>query len=134
MPTSIEGVFDVKIIPQAAETGAAGDIIGRMLLDKLFHGALNATSAGQMLAMRSKVAGSAGYVAMELVRGNLAGRTGSFVLQHSGTMNRGSASLSLNVVPDSGTDALEGLVGSMEIIIAEGKHSYKFDYSLPDLG
>ena len=133
MPTTIEGAFDVKIIPQAAETSAAGEIIGRMLLDKRFHGGLDATSVGQMLAMRSKISGSAGYVAMELVQGNLAGRAGSFVLQHSGTMNRGSASLSLNVVPDSGTDALEGLVGSMEIIIAEGKHSYKFDYSLPDL-
>lgn len=132
MSTTIEGAFDVKIIPQPAETGAAGEIIGRMLLDKRFHGGLDATSAGQMLAMRSKVAGSAGYVAMELVQGTLAGRAGSFVLQHSGTMNRGAASLSLNVVPDSGTDALERLAGSMEIIIAEGKHSYKFDYTLPD--
>ena len=133
MTATIEGTFDVKIIPQPAETSAAGDVIGRMLLDKRFHGVLDATSTGQMLAMRSKVAGSAGYVAMELVRGTLAGRSGSFVLQHSGSMNRGAASLSLNVVPDSGTDALEGLEGSMEIIIAEGKHSYKFDYSLPEL-
>ncbi len=133
MSTSIEGAFDVKIIPQAAETAAAGEVIGRMLLDKRFHGELDATSVGQMLAMRSKIAGSAGYVAMELVQGTLSGRAGSFVLQHSGTMNRGAASLSLTVVPDSGTDALEGLVGSMEIIIAEGKHSYKFDYTLPDL-
>lgn len=133
MTNTIEGEFDVKIIPQPAETSAAGDVIGRMLLDKRFHGALDATSAGQMLAMRSKVAGSAGYVAMELVQGTLAGRAGSFVLQHSGAMNRGVASLSLNVVADSGSDALEGLVGNMEIIIAEGKHSYKFAYSLPDL-
>lgn len=133
MPT-IEGVFDVKIIPQAAEAAAAGEVISRMLLDKRFHGALDATSVGQMLAMRSKIAGSAGYVAMEQVQGSLSGRVGSFVLQHSGAMNRGAASLSLTLVPDSGTDALEGLVGSMEIIIAEGKHSYKFDYTLPDLG
>ena len=87
-----------------------------------------------MLAMRSKTAGSAGYVAMELVQGTLAGRVGSFVLQHSGSMNRGAAILSLTVVADSGTDALEGLDGSMQIIISEGTHSYKFDYSLLDLG
>ena len=134
MIANSEGTFDVKIIPQAAETAAAGEIIARMLLDKRFHGALDATSMGQMLAMRSKIAGSAGYVAMELVQGTLAGRVGSFVLQHSGSMNRGAATLSLTVVADSGTDALEGLDGSMQIIISEGTHIYKFDYSLPDLG
>ena len=129
MPHTIEGTFDVKIIPQAAETAAAGQIIARMLLDKRFHGALDATSMGQMLAMRSEIAGSAGYVPMELVQGTLAGRVGSFVLQHSGSMNRGAA-----IVADSGTDALEGLDGSMQIIISEGTHSYKFGDSLPDLG
>lgn len=132
MPHIIEGAFDVKVIPQPAETSADGNVIGRMLLDKRFYGVLDATSTGQMLAMRSNVAGSAGYVAMELVRGTLAGRSGSFVLQHSGSMIRGAASLSLNVVADSGTEALEGLAGSMEIIIARGEHSYKFAYSLPD--
>ena len=134
MPHTIEGTFDVKILPRVAEAAAAGQIIARMLLDKRFHGALDATSTGQMLAMRSKTAGSAGYVPMELVQGTLAGRVGSFVLQHSGSMNRGAAILSLTVVADSGTDALEGLDGSMQIIISEGTHSYKFDYSLLDLG
>ena len=134
MPHTIEGTFDVKILPQVAEAAAAGQVIARMLLDKRFHGALDATSTGQMLAMRSKIGGSAGYVAMELVQGTLAGRVGSFVLQHSGSMNRGAATLSLTVVADSGTDALEGLDGSMQIIISEGTHSYKFDYALPDLG
>lgn len=133
MTTTVEGAFDVKIIPQTAEASADGNVIGRMLLDKRFYGALDATSTGQMLAMRSSVAGSAGYVAMELVRGTLAGRAGSFVLQHSGSMNRGAASLSLNVVADSGAEALAGLVGSMEIIVSEGKHSYKFAYLLPEL-
>lgn len=133
MQHTIEGTFDVKIVPQVAQAAAAGEIIARMLLDKRFHGALDATSAGQMLATRSKIAGSAGYVAMELVQGTLAGRAGNFVLQHSGSMNRGAATLRLNVVADSGTDALIGLEGSMQIIIAEGTHSYKFDYSLPNL-
>ena len=123
------GSFDVKVIPQPAEA-AAGESIGRMLLDKRFHGALDASSKGQMLAMRTAVAGSAGYVAMELVVGKLDGRTGSFVLQHSGVMNRGASLLTLTVVPDSGTGELVGLSGRMDIVITDGKHDYRFDYSL----
>jgi Protein of unknown function (DUF3224) len=126
-----EGPFDVKMIPQPAEV-AGGESIGRMLLDKRFHGALDATSKGQMLAMRTAVEGSAGYVAMEVVAGKLDGRQGSFVLQHSGTMNRGEKLLTLTVVPDSGTGELTGLSGSMAINIAEGKHSYRLDYKLPN--
>ena len=125
------GAFDVKMAPQPAETTAAGDTIGRMLLDKTYHGSLDATGKGQMLAMRTAVDGSAGYVAMELVVGKLDGRSGSFVLQHSGTMNRGARHLLVNVVPDSGTGELTGLSGTMDIIIAEGKHSYHLDYTLP---
>jgi Protein of unknown function (DUF3224) len=125
------GAFDVKMTPQPAESAAAGDTIGRMLLDKKYHGSLDATGKGQMLAMRTPVDGSAGYVAMELVVGKLDGRSGSFVLQHSGIMNRGAKSLTLSVVPDSGTGELTGLSGTMDIIITDGKHRYKFDYSLP---
>ncbi len=125
------GLFDVKIIPQPPEPAAAGETIARMLLDKHFRGALDATSKGQMLAMTTLVQGSAGYVAMELVVGTLDGRQGSFVLQHSGTMNRGAKQLTLTVVPDSGTGELAGLSGSMAIIIAEGKHNYRFEYILP---
>jgi len=122
-----EGAFDVKIIPQPAEA-AGGESISRMLLDKRFHGPLNAVSGGQMLAMRTAVPGSAGYVAMEVVTGKLEGRHGSFVLQHSGTMNRGAQTLTLAVVSDLGTEELAGLSGSMAIDIAGGKHSYRFDY------
>jgi hypothetical protein len=124
-----EGAFDVKMVPQSADP-AGGESIGRMLLDKRFHGVLDATSKGQMLAMRTAVEGSAGYVAMEVVTGKLDGRQGSFVLQHSGTMNRGAPTLTLTVVPDSGTGELAGLSGSMAIDIAEGKHGYRFEYSL----
>lgn len=123
------GTFDVKMNPQPAEA-AAGDTIGRMLLDKKYHGSLDATGKGQMLAMRTPVEGSAGYVAMELVVGKLDGHSGSFVLQHSGTMNRGAALLVLGVVPDSGTGELVGLSGNMEIIIAEGRHRYRFEYNI----
>jgi hypothetical protein len=84
-----------------------------------------------MLAIRTETQGSAGYVAIERVTGVLHGRKGSFVLQHSGTMNRGVSSLAVTVVPDSGTDELTGLRGAMTIEIDHGKHSYTMDYALP---
>jgi hypothetical protein len=103
-----------------------------MLIDKRFEGDLEGTSRGQMLAAGTGVAGSAGYVAMEQVTGKLGGRSGAFVLQHSGTMARGAARLTVSVVPDSGRGELEGLTGTMEIVIEEGQHSYVFDYTLGD--
>jgi hypothetical protein len=115
----------------APDVGTEGTTIGRMSLDKQFRGELDATSKGQMLASSSSVKGSAGYVAMEQVTGALKGRTGAFVLQHTGIMNRGTPTLSVSVVPDSGTGQLVGLAGTMDIIIAEGKHSYVFEYTLP---
>ena len=129
MTTRASGTFEVKLSPQVdGEEGGA--CVGRMLIDKRFAGDLVATSKGQMLAVRTAVEGSAGYVAMELVTGALHGRAGTFVLQHSGTMERGAQSLALNVVPDSATGDLEGLAGRMEIVISEGRHSYHFDYTL----
>ncbi len=125
------GPFDVQLAPQAPAAGESA-VPGRMLLDKQFHGDLEATSKGQMLAATTSVQGSAGYVAMEQVTGSLHGRTGTFVLQHSGTMTRGTPSLTITVVPDSGTGQLEGLAGTMRIDIAPGgKHSYTFEYTLP---
>jgi hypothetical protein len=126
------GTFDVKRDPQPAEEKAGGAALGRLLLDKHFHGDLEATSKGTMLAAGTAVKGSAGYVAIELVTGSLHGRTGTFVLQHSGTMTRGVPQLSVTVVPDSGTGQLIGLTGRMTINIADGKHSYDFEYTLPD--
>lgn len=131
MTKHASGPFDVKLTPMPPDAGAEASAIGRMTLDKQFHGDLAATSKGQMLAVRTPVDGSAGYVAMERVTGTLHGRTGTFALQHSGTMTRGAQQLTLTVVPDSGTGQLEGLSGSMRIIITEGKHSYEFDYALP---
>jgi hypothetical protein len=125
------GTFDVKLTPQAAEDGDAG--LGRMSIEKQFHGDLEGTSRGFMLSSAAAVVkGSGGYVAMERVTGTLKGRTGSFVLQHSGTMTRGKPQLSVTVVPDSGTGQLEGLTGMMNIKIDSGKHSYDFDYTLPE--
>ncbi len=124
------GPFDVKLLPQQDDPATAGPF-GRMLLDKRFHGDLEGTSTGQMLAARTAVDGSAAYVAMESVTGTLHGRRGSFMLAHTGMMDRGTASLSVAVVPDSGTDALTGLSGSMAIIIEGKAHRYVFDLELP---
>jgi hypothetical protein len=129
---SANGPFDVQLTPEppAADAGAAG--IGRMTIAKQFHGTLEATSTGEMLAFVSPVDGSAGYVAMETVRGTLAGRRGSFVLQHSATMTRGAPAQSITVVPDSGTDALVGLAGRMRVdVAADGAHAYRFEFTLP---
>jgi len=123
------GPFDVKLVPQPAEPDVDGGV-GRMALDKTFRGDLVATSKGTMLAVQTAEKGSAGYVALERVTGALHGRSGSFVLQHSGTMDRGTPSLVIAVVPGSGTDELAGLRGTMSIIIADGKHSYDFEYDI----
>lgn len=123
----VSGAFEVKMNPQANE---AEPTVGRMSLDKVFHGPLEGMSKGQMLAVMTDVQGSAGYVAMERVTGKLDGRSGTFALQHSGTMTRGKPELIITVVPDSGTGDLAGLTGRMTIDILEGKHFYKFDYML----
>ena len=123
------GTFDVKIVPQPADDPSAGPF-SRLYLDKQFHGDLDATSKGQMLAAGTAVEGSAAYVALEIVTGTLAGRRGSFILQHTGTMNKGEPSMTVTVVPDSGTDQLTGLAGKMAIIIEGKKHSYDFEYTL----
>jgi hypothetical protein len=126
------GTFEVKLAPQKEE-GGADTGLGRMSIDKQFHGDLEGTSKGFMLSSAATVVkGSGGYVAMERVSGTLKGRTGSFVLHHSGTMTRGAAQLSVTVVPDTGSGQLEGITGTMTIKIDEGKHSYEFEYTLPE--
>ena len=130
MPTRATGTFHVRLTPQPPQGDPADATHGRMTIDKAFEGDLAGTSKGEMLAAGTAVKGSAGYVAIEKVSGTLGGRAGTFILQHSGTMNRGDAQLSVTVVPDSGTGELAGLSGRMNIIIADGKHSYEFDYSI----
>ena len=122
------GTFDVKLTPQD-DKGVEG--LGRMTIEKQLHGDFEGTSAGQMLTSMTKVKGSAVYVAVERMTGTLQGRKGSFDLHHVGIMNRGTQQLSINVVPDSGAEQLTGITGTMTIKIADGKHSYEFDYSLP---
>jgi len=132
MTTHAGGTFEVKLTPQKSdsavfETGS----LGRMSIDKQFHGDLDGTGKGEMLAANTDVKGSAGYVAMERVTGMLSGREGSFILQHSGTMTRGTAQLSVTVVPDSGSGQLIGLTGKMTIKVESGRHFYEFEYTLP---
>jgi len=124
MTDHASGPFDVTITPLSKGR------FDRMALDKQFHGDLEAVSAGEMMAFQSAAKGSAGYVAMERVIGTLKGQRGSFVLQHSATMHRGVPEMSIAIVPDSGTDELAGISGTMRILITDGKHSYEFDYTL----
>lgn len=127
-----KGEFAVKLQPLTFEGADPDAGLGRMSIDKTISGDLTATTKGQMLSAMSSVKGSAGYVALERVTGTLAGRTGSFVLQHNAFMNRGVPSLSIVVVPDSGTAGLAGIQGDFKIEITGGKHWYEFVYSLPE--
>lgn len=129
MAHEARGTFEVKLNPLKDEA-LDGAGLGSMSIAKQFHGDLEGTSVGQMLTAMSAVEGSGAYVAVEKVTGTLGGRKGTFMLQHMGTMDRGVPKLSVTVVPDSGTDELVGLTGTFEIIIADGKHSYVFYYSI----
>lgn len=123
------GPFDVKIALQDDQSD--DPLLSRMILDKTYHGDLEATAKGQMLAAGTATKGSAAYVAIEKVSGALNGRTGTFILRHTGTMTRNVPELTITVVPDSGTGDLQGLEGKMTIKVApDGKHSYDFEYTL----
>jgi hypothetical protein len=133
MATHASGTFEVKLDPQSPEDKAEGSSLGRMSIDKQFHGDLEATARGQMLTAVTDVKSSAGYVAIERITGTLHGRSGSFVLQHSGIMTSNSQQQTVTVVPDSGTGELVGLTGKMTGKITDGKHSYDLEYTLPNL-
>ncbi|NML31363.1 DUF3224 domain-containing protein [Paraburkholderia antibiotica] len=126
-----KGTFIVSLQPLPFENAPTDAKLGRMSIDKQISGDLVATTQGQMLSAMTDVKGSAGYVAIEQVSGTLAGKQGTFVLQHHGMMNRGASSLSVTVVPDSGTGELSGIDGEFRIEIVDGAHSYEFAYRLP---
>ncbi len=123
------GRFDVQTTPDAA----SADGIGRFSVAKVFHGDLQGSSAGGMLAVRTQTPGSAGYVLIEQVTGTLEGSTGRFMLQHCGIMDHGQPDLRVVVIPGSGTDGLAGIAGQMSIDAAAG-HAYVLRYSLPAEG
>lgn len=131
MTTIAKGTFTVEMKPQGEPSAAEGVSTARLALSKRFEGDLAAVGLGEMLTALTPIKGSAGYVAIERVTGSVHGKSGSFVFQHSGTMNQGAQQLSIAVVPGSGTGALTGIHGVFKINIVEGKHFYEFEYSLP---
>lgn len=124
------GEFEVKLVPQTEERSIP--LLGRLIIDKVFHGDIEGSSQGQMLSAKTAVPASAGYVAIERVEATINGRQGSFVLQHNATMNKGESMLNIIIVPDSGTDELAGIAGKMNILIKDKKHFYDMEYTLPD--
>ncbi len=132
MTQEATGSFEVKLAPLELHHEGQDALLGRMSIDKVFEGDLDATSTGEMLSARTALPQSAGYVAIERVEGTLGGRRGTFVLQHSSWMQGGEQHQGISVVPDSGTGELEGLAGSMVIEIQDGEHAYRFEYTLPE--
>ena len=132
MAQQVKGEFDVQHAPQAPVDMGDGAVARHSRFDKRFNGALDASSVVHMLAVGTEVSGSAAYVAIERLSGSLKCRRVTFFMQHNGIMDRGVPSLSLSVVPDSGTGELTGLAGRMAIDIVDGKHYYTFDYVLDD--
>jgi hypothetical protein len=130
--SKVTGEFSVKMQPEPASAVAADTGVGRMSLDKQYHGALQATGKGEMLAYMDSALGSGAYVAIERVEGTLDGRRGDFLLHHRGLMERGAPSLVVAVVPDSGRGELAGISGTLQIRKEGGKHYYDFDYQLAD--
>jgi hypothetical protein len=131
MSKTAKGSFTVEMKPQGETNTSEGVSTGRLALNKRFEGDLEALGQGEMLTALTPIKGSAGYVAIERVTGTLQGRPGSFVFQHSGTMNQGAQQLSVSVVPGSGTGGLSGIQGVFKLNVVEGKHLYEFEYTLP---
>jgi len=132
MTRHAEGTFDVKVTPLPPDDATSGTAIGRYAMEKKIHGDLEAVSKGEMIGAGDLAKGTAGYVAIEQITGTLKGHAGSFALQHNSTMSGGNYNMSITVVPGSGTGDLAGIAGTFTIIIANGKHSYTFDYTLPE--
>ena len=129
-PNRAVGTFEVTMKPLPVSEQMAGTPTARFSLDKVFAGDLVGVGKGEMLTAMTETNGSAGYVAIERVTGKMHGRAGSLLFQHSGTMDRGTPTLSIGVVPDSGTEELTGITGTFTIKVVDGQHRYEFDYSL----
>lgn len=126
-----KGSFTVNLNPlDNTYPGAGGNTLGRMGIEKTYSGDLDASGRGEMLSARTAVPRSAGYVAIEEVSGTLAGKRGSFVLQHFGLMSPGGESLRVDIVPDSGTGEWQGITGSLTIQRTGDGHTYRLEYDL----
>ncbi len=131
MPRTAQGSFEVKVAPLPPDEAIAATSIARYSLDKIYRGDLEGVSAGEMMGAGNPATGKAGYVAVEQFTGALHGKSGSFALQHSSTMDDGRYDMNIRVAPGSGTGQLEGIAGTLTVLIAAGSHSYTFDYTLP---
>ena len=133
MSLQATGTFEVKVMPLPADEKVSGVAVGRMSIDKVWSGDIVGTSKGEMMTAGGEVKGSGGYVAVEVMKVSLKGRSGNFTLMHHATMrNNADFKMLINVIPDSGTGDLTGLSGVLTIVIEPGKHSYVFDYALPE--
>jgi len=128
MTQHAQGTFTVKVLPL---TPAPAEGLSRFSINKEIHGGLEGTTQGEMYSGGDPKQGAAGYVAIEVVTGTLNGKHGSFALQHMATMDQSGRKMSVVVVPGSGTGDLKGLSGTFDIQIANGQHSYSFEYTLP---
>ena len=123
------GTFTVDVRPL---TPAPAEGLSRFSIDKQIHGELEATSKGEMYSGGDPKQGAAGYVAIEVVTGTLAGKHGSFALQHFATMDANGPEMQVVVVPGSGTGELKGIEGTFAIRIEKGQHFYDLEYKLPE--
>ncbi len=130
MTTHARGKFDVQMHALPLEDIARESMLGRMSLDKQYHGELDATAQGQTLTIGNPATGSAVYVAVERATGTLGGKRGSFAMHHTGIMSRGMQQLTITVAADSGTGELKGISGTLVIDVKDGEHLYDLDYSL----
>lgn len=131
MEKHAKGSFEVKMTPKPWSDTSDEHGFGRFMLDKQYHGDLEAAGVGQMLTAGNGAPGSSGaYVALEKITGSVDGRKGAFVVYHLGIMNRGVPELKLAIVPESGSGELQGIGGTITIAVADGKHSYDFAYTL----
>ena len=126
----IRGSFEVQMQPEPPFDSADGVVLGRMRVDNTFSGPLTAKSKVEMLSVRTPIADSAGYVAIERITGTLDGKSGSFSVVHLGLSRRGEKSLTIEIVPDSGTGDLRGIGGEMSIDVVDGRHDYELSYAL----
>ncbi|MFS4459133.1 DUF3224 domain-containing protein [Bdellovibrio sp. HCB2-146] len=127
---TIKGKFEIKSSPATTDDNIKKMGGMGMSFDKVFSGSLRANSKVSMFGIMNKELGSGGYIAFELVEGEIEDKKGTFVLQHSCFMSKGKQEQSIQVVPDTGTGGLSGLAGSMKIEIIDGQHFYHFEYSL----
>lgn len=132
MEMTAKGTFEITMKAPPAGEGAGRVAVGRMLIDKQYHGAFTGVGQGEMLSAGNPAAGSAGYVAIEHVTGTLGKLSGSFALQHAGVMHDGDSQLSISIVPGSGTGELEGIAGTLNIDILERQHFYELACTLPE--